>query len=278
MRNLLIFISKYNAFFLFVIFEVAAVVIFIKYNSFQKASFINSTNQVTGNLYARVDEVKGYLTLRQVNDNLAKENARLRNQLKSSLYVDTVSKGTATDTIYKQQYNFIAAKVVNNSVNRSNNTITINEGSDAGIQKGMGVISNGNAVGKVILVSRHYSVVQSLLNTETTISAMLTNSRQLGSFTWGTDLNPHLGILYDVPTDASPKVGEQVVTSEHSLFPAGIVIGKLINLKAKNPKGSFLSMDVALAVDFSKLEYVNVVINEFALEQKSLEAQIKTDE
>src|SRR5215217_6970917 len=102
MRNLLVFISKYNAFFLFVIFEVAAIVIYIKYNSFQKASFINSTNQVTGNLYARVDEVKGYLTLRQVNDNLAKENAQLRNQLKSSLYLDTVSKGNITDTIYKQ--------------------------------------------------------------------------------------------------------------------------------------------------------------------------------
>ncbi len=202
----------------------------------------------------------------------------MRNQLKSSLYVDTVSKGTFTDTIYKQQYSFIAAKVVNNSVNRSRNTITINVGSDAGVQKGMGVISNGGAVGKVILVSRHYSVIQSLLNTETTVSAMLANSKQLGSFSWGADMNPHIGLLYDVPTDATPKVGEQVVTSNHSLFPAGIVIGKLINLKAKNPKGSFLSMDVALAVDFSKLQYVEVVINQFAVEQTGLEAQIKADE
>ncbi len=278
MRNLLIFISKYNAFFLFVIFEIAAIVIYIKYNSFQKASFINSTNQVTGNLYARVDELKGYLTLRQVNDSLAAENARLRNQLRSSIYVDTVSKGAVNDTVYKQQYSFISAKVVNNSVNRSRNTITINVGSDAGVQKGMGVISNGGAVGKVILVSRHYSVIQSLLNTETTVSAMLANSKQLGSFSWGADMNPHIGLLYDVPTDATPKVGEQVVTSNHSLFPAGIVIGKLINLKAKNPKGSFLSMDVALAVDFSKLQYVDVVINQFAVEQTGLEAQIKADE
>jgi rod shape-determining protein MreC len=278
MRNLLIFISKYNAFFLFVIFEVAAIIVYIKYNSFQKASFINSTNQITGNLYARVDEFKGYLTLRETNDRLAAENAKLRSQLKTSFYVDSVARGAVTDTVYKQQYEFLAAKVVNNSVNRHNNTITINIGSDAGVQKSMGVITTQGVVGKVILVGPHYSVVQSLLNSQTIISAMLANSRQIGSFAWGSDLNPHRGLLYDIPNDANPKIGEQVVTSEHSLYPAGIVIGRLINLKAKNAKGSFLSMDVALAVDFSRLEYVYVVNNKFAAEQTGLEAQVKTDE
>lgn len=278
MRNLLIFISKYNAFFLFVIFEIAAIIIYIKYNSFQKATFINSTNEVTGSLYARVDEFKGYLTLREVNDSLAKENARLRNQLKTSFYVDTVAKGKVTDTVYKQQYEYITAKVVNNSVNRPNNIITINAGSDAGIKKGMGVINDQGVVGKVSKVGKHFSTVQSLLNSETVISAMLAGSRQIGSFSWGTNFNPHQGLLFDIPNDASPGKGEQVVTSEHSLYPTGIKIGKLLNLRAKNAKGSFLSMDVALAVDFTRLEYVYVVVNEFATEQTGLEAQVKKDE
>ena len=115
MRNLLIFITKYNAFFLFVIFEVAAIVIYIKYNSFQKASIINSTNRITCDLYARIDEFKDYLTLREVNDSLAAENARLRSQLKTSFYIDTTVKSTVIDTIYKQQYDYIEAKVINNS-------------------------------------------------------------------------------------------------------------------------------------------------------------------
>lgn len=278
MRNLLIFISKYNAFFLFVIFEIAAIIIYINYNSFQKATFINSTNNVTGNLYARIDEFKGYLTLREVNDSLAKENARLRNQLKASFYVDTVAKGIVTDTVYKQQYEYITAKVINNSVNRPSNTITINAGSDAGIKKGMGVINDKGVVGKVLQVSPHFSVIQSLLHSETVISAMLANSRQIGSFSWGAGLNPHMGLLFDITNDASPKVGEQVVTSDRSLYPTGIAIGKLLNLRAKNARGSFLSMDVALAVDFTKLEYVYVVINEFATEQTELEAAVKKDE
>jgi len=278
MRNLLVFISKYNAFFLFVIFEIAAIIIYIKYNSFQKATFINSTNHITGNLYARVDEFKGYLTLREVNDSLARENARLRNQLKSSFYVDTVAKGQVTDTVYKQQYEYIAAKVVNNAVNGLNNIITINAGSDAGVKKGMGVINDKGVVGKVLQVSPHFSTIQSLLNTETVVSAMLANSRQIGSFAWGADLNPHRGLLYDITNDASPKVGELVVTSDRSLYPTGIAIGKLINLRARNAKGSFLSMDVALTVDFTKLEYVYVVVNEFSTEQTGLEAAAKKDE
>ena len=278
MRNLLIFISKYNAFFLFAIFEIAAIVIYIKYNSFQKATFINSTNSVTGNLYARVDEFKEYLTLREVNDKLAKENARLRNQLKTSFYVDSAAKGKVIDTIYKQQYEYVAAKVINNAVNGPNNIITINAGSDAGIKKGMGVINDKGVVGKVLQVSPHFSVIQSILHSETVISAMLANSRQIGSFSWGADFDPHRGLLYDVTNDASPKVGEQVVTSDKSLYPTGIAIGKLLNLRAKNARGSFLSMDVALAVDFTKLEYVYVVINEFATEQTELEAGVKKDE
>src|SRR5665213_530893 len=101
MRNLWIFISKYNAFFLFLIFEVSSLIIYVKYNSFQKAAFINSSNEVTGNLYARIDEFYRYLSLKDVNDSLAHENARLRNELKSSFYVDTVTKHKVTDTVYK---------------------------------------------------------------------------------------------------------------------------------------------------------------------------------
>ena len=135
MRNLWIFISKYNAFFLFLIFEVAAVIIYVKYNSFQKATFINSANEVTGAWYTRTNEFYTYLSLKDVNDSLAHENARLRNQLKSSLYVDTINKHKVTDTVYKQQYEYIVAKVINNSTNRSNNYITINKGGKQGIAK-----------------------------------------------------------------------------------------------------------------------------------------------
>jgi rod shape-determining protein MreC len=277
MRNLLIFINKYNAFFLFIIFEISSLVIYIKYNSFQKASFINSTSKVTGTLYAQVSELYSYLSLREVNDSLAKENARLRGQLKTSFYIDSVNKKKVTDTIYKQQYTYIEAKVINNSTNRSNNYITINRGSLQGIGKGMGVICSSGIVGKVVFVGPHMSIVQSLLHKDSRFSAMLSKNHEIGYIEWTDDLDPHKGYLKDVSNNAQPHVGEEVVTSEFSLFPAGIPIGKVSNLRTKTG-GFALNMEVKLAVDYGKLEYVDVVVNKFAEEQAGLEAQQKKNE
>jgi len=277
MRNLWIFISKYNAFFLFLIFEVSSLIIYVKYNSFQKAAFINSSNEVTGNLYARVNEFYRYLSLKDVNDSLARENARMRNQLKSSFYVDTVTKHKVTDTVYKQQYEYIVAKVINNSVNHSNNYLTINRGSKQGIAKGMGVICDKGIVGKIIYVSDHFAVVQSLLHKDSQFSAMLANNKEIGYVAWGDDMDPHKGVLKDVSNNALPKLGELVVTSGYSLFPEGIPVGKISNLHTK-AGGLLLNMELTLAVDFSELQYVNVVDNKFAKEQEGLEAQQKKDE
>ena len=277
MRNLLIFVTKYNAFFLFIIFEISSLIIYIKFNSFQKASFINSTNKVTGTLYAQVDVLYNYLSLRETNDSLAKENARLRGQLKASFYIDSVNKKQVVDTIYKQQYTYVEAKVINNSTNRSNNYITINRGSLQGVGKGMGVICSSGIVGKVVFVGPHMSIVQSLLHKDSRFSAMLSKNKEIGYIEWSDDLDPHKGFLKDVSNNAQPHVGEEVVTSEFSLFPAGIPIGKVSNLRTKNG-GFALNMEVKLAVDYGKLQYVDVVINKFAEEQAGLEAQQKKDE
>ena len=276
MRNLLIFITKYNAFFLFLIFEVASLIIFINYNSFQKATFINSSNDVTGNLYARANQLYGYLSLRDVNDSLALENARLRSQLKSSMYTDTLSKHNVIDTVYKQQYEYIEAKVIDNSVNRSNNYLTINKGSRHGITKGLGVICGLGIVGKVVYVSDHFSLVQSLLHKDSQFSAMLAKNKEIGTIEWGDDLDPHKGILKDVSNNNVPKLGELVVTSGYSLFPEGISIGKISSLHTRGG-GFSLNMEVRLSVDFSKLEYVDVVKNKFAIEQQGLEALQKKE-
>ncbi|QKJ28537.1 rod shape-determining protein MreC [Mucilaginibacter mali] len=277
MRNLLIFIRKYNAFFLFLIFEISALIIYVKYNSFQKATFLNSANQVTGNLYARSDELKSYMTLREVNDRLAAENATLRNQLKSSFFVDTLNKHKVVDSIYKQQYEYITAKVINNSINKRNNYITINRGSSDGIAKNMGVISPDGVVGIVVFVSDHLAVIQSVLHKDTKVSAMLADNKANGTLKWGDDLDPHSAQFVDVSNNVKPHLGELVVTSGYSLFPEGVAIGKITSLHTKGG-GFFLNMEIALAVDFAKLQYVYVVNNKFQAEQADLESKEKKDE
>lgn len=277
MRNLLIFITRYNAFFLFIIFEVAALVIYIKYNSFQKATFINSANVVTGNIYSEVNGFYDYLSLDRVNDSLARENARLRNQLKSSFYIDTVAKHKLNDTVFKQQYTYIAARVINNSTNRNYNYITINRGALDGITVGVGVICNAGIVGKIIAVSPHMAIIQSMLNRYSRFSVMLAKDREIGSIQWGDDFDTKKGLLVDVSTNAQPKLGEAVITSGYSLFPEGIMVGKVSDLHPKAGSIS-LSMGVTFAVDYDKLEYVDVVIDQYKNEQDNLEASQKKND
>jgi rod shape-determining protein MreC len=277
MRNLLIFINRYNAFFLFLIFEVASLVIYIKYNAFQKATFINSSNTVTGNIYAQVNGLYDYLSLDKVNDSLARENARLRGQLKSAFYIDTIEKHKVNDTVFKQQYEYIAAKVINNSVNQPYNYITINRGSRDGITVGMGVICSNGIVGKVVNVSPHMANVQSILNKYSRFSVMLAKNREIGTIVWSDDFDPQRGLLIDVSTNAQPKLGEQVLTSGYSLFPEGIVVGKVSDLHPKGG-GASLSVEVTFSVDFSKLQYVDVVDNKFQNEQDNLESLQKKDD
>jgi rod shape-determining protein MreC len=277
MRNLLIFLNRYNAFFFFLIFEVISLIIYIKYNSFQKASFINSANTVTGNIYEKVNGVYDYLSLDRVNDSLARENAKLRNQLKSSFYIDTVAKHKLNDTVFKQQYEYIAARVINNSTDHSYNYITINRGSLDGITIGIGVICNAGIVGKVINVSPHMAIVQSMLNRYSRFSVMLAKNREIGSVEWGDDFDTKKGLLVDVSTNAQPKLGEAVITSGYSLFPEGVMVGKVSDLHPK-VGGISLSMGITFSVDYDKLEYVDVVINKYQQEQDNLEATQKKND
>jgi rod shape-determining protein MreC len=278
MRNLWMFISKYNAFFLFIIFFITSLTIAGNNNSYQKAAIMNSSNELVGQAYEKIDYFKGYLTLRTVNDSLVAENARLRNQLESSFANDSVKQISVNDTITKQQYICIEARIVSNSVHQKNNYITISRGSKHGIKPGMGVICSSGIVGIVRDVSENYARIQSLLHSGTKISAAIETTHAFGSLVWGEgNFDPQKAILLDIPNHVIVKKGEKVVTTGFSLFPAGLPIGKISRTGVKGGN-NFLDIEVKLNTDFSTLQYVYVVNNLRNAEQQKLEGQIKADE
>ena len=275
MRNLWIIISKYNAFFLLIIFLVLSLVLLVNNNSYQRASAWNSSNRLIGGSFERVNAIKNYLSLGRTNDSLAFENARLRNDLKSSIFSDSIKQQTVTDTLTQQQYTYIVSKVVNNSIHQSNNYITINRGFKHGIKKGMGVMSAKGIVGIVLNVSNHFSTIQSILHSDTRISASVNGN--IGSLVWGEgNYDPRLAILKDIPNHVIVKKGNRVVTSGYSLFPSGIEIGRVTRTGLKGGD-SFLNIEIWLSTDFSNLQYVYVINNLFSLEQESLEALNKAE-
>jgi rod shape-determining protein MreC len=275
MRNLWLFISKYNAFFLLVIFFTISLILLINNNSYQRASVWNSSNQVVGTAYERINEFSSYLVLGKTNDSLAAENARLRNLLKSSYYDDSIKQVTVNDSVLKQQYTYTVARVINNSVHQKNNYLTINRGSKHGIKKGMGVIASSGVVGIVLNVSENFSTVRSLLHTETKISASVDGN--IGSLVWGEgNYDSRFALLKDIQSHLTIKKGARVITSEFSLFPPGTNIGYVSESDTRDGN-SALNIQVKLDTDFAKLQYVYVIINLLSEEQLNLEAQNKVE-
>ena len=275
MRNLWLFISKYNAFFLLIIFFTISLIILVNNNSYQRASVWNSSNKIVGITYERVSKFSNYLVLGKTNDSLVAENARLRDLLKSSFYSDKIERVTTRDTVLKQQYTYTNARVINNSVHQRNNYITINRGKKHGIEKGMGVTSSSGIVGIIINVSENFATIRSLLHTETKISVSV--DANMGSLIWGEgNFVARYAILKDIQSHLLVKKGARVVTSEFSLFPPGTNIGTVSKTGVKGNDSS-LDIEVKLDTDFASLQYVYVINNMLSKEQLSLEASNKIE-
>ncbi len=272
MRNLWIFLSRYNAFFFFLIFFSIGIYLTLTKNDYQRSITLNSTNSVVGSAYEQLNILKRYLSLGKVNDSLALENAALKSQIFALKQPDTIPGKTYIDTISNKQYAFTSARVIKNSITLRNNYITINKGSLHGIEKGMAVMSmNMGVVGFVDDVSPNLARIQSLLHKETRISVEMKKNHVLGALVWGEgNFDFRNAYVKEIPNQFKIFRGDTIVTSGAGSFPKGILVGKVTN--ASVPTGdNFMSLEIALFNDFSTLQYVYVITNSLAKEQFELE-------
>lgn len=275
MERLLLFFYKYRAFFTFLALELLCAWLIIQNNQYQGASFFNSSNTLIAGINSFSHGVGEYFSLGETNRLLAEENAELRKKLEQyNQRLTRLDTGNVSDHDIINRYDFVSAKVVNNSVARFTNFITINKGEDDGIASGMAVISTLGAVGKVKSVSDHYSVVTSLLNTDVMVSATIKRTGHFGSVQWEGQ-NPSIVNLDFIPRHVVPVVGDTVVTSGYNaIFPEGIMVGTIEEVKL-NDEALFYQLKVKLAQDFTKLSYVVVVKSTLKHEQDSLEQKIE---
>lgn len=271
MERLFLFFYQYRAFFIFLFLEFVCIWLIVSSNHYQRAQFFNSSGSLVANLNSFSFDISEYFSLRETNYELAEENAELRTRLEERPLTYPIILNTETDdTTITNRFDYVSAKVVNNSINRFTNFITINKGSNAGIEEGMAVISHAGAVGKVKATSAHYSVVTSILNIDVMVSAMIKRTGHFGSVQWdGRDpLYIHLKFI---PRHVKPLVGDSVVTSGYNtVFPEDILIGSIEEIELGDAS-LFYDLKVKLSQDFQKLSYVDVVRSNLKAEQDSLE-------
>ena len=276
MRNLLRFLWKYSNFVLFILMEVFCFYLVFQNNSFQKAGWINSSNAFAGNVFTTVNSIKEYFALKETNELLAAENARLRNQSLGSFAKFITTKTVINDTVIKQQFTYIPAEVVNNSVNRRNNYLTLNRGYKQGITNDMAVISSNGIIGYTKDVSANFCTVLSILNKDAKISAKIKRYDELGSLIWeGGDYR--FGLLQDIGTHVKIAKGDTIVTSNFSdIFPSNIIIGTVESFVPREG-GEFYNIKVKYSANLKNITHVYIINNILREEKKILEERSQHD-
>ncbi|MDG5799505.1 rod shape-determining protein MreC [Marinilabiliaceae bacterium ANBcel2] len=275
MSNIIRFIIKYNLVFFFLLFEVFSFYLLISYNQHHKETFLKSSGNVTASLLQLSSGFTDYFSLKEANEELSRENAYLRTLLPDNKIDKEI------DDIYSimedsVEYIYRPAKIINNSVNRLHNYITLNKGERDGINRGDGVISARGVVGVVRYTSQNYSTVLSLLNTQLKISAKLKESNFFGTLEWNGKSYQH-AILSEIPAHATVSTGDAVVSSGYStIFPEGILIGTIQDYELISGEG-FYNIRVKLSVDFKNLTYVEAVKKINKKEQLNLENRTLND-
>jgi rod shape-determining protein MreC len=234
-----------------------------RFNSYQGSVAFTSANSVAGVIYQGKSNITSFLSLRDVNRELTITNANLQQQvlkLKDQLKKYGVSSYHIEQALREKNYTLIGAQVVQNSVNKSDNLITINRGSADGVKEDMGVVSGNGAVGVVYMVGPHYSVVMPIISVHSSISCEVDGTGYVGYLRWlGGD--SHYAYMEDVPLYADIKKNQWVVTSGYSaIFPAGVPIGR-IRASEKSPDGVSYRLVVELSSDFVNLRDVCVIDN-----------------
>lgn len=276
MRNIFLFIRRYFNFIFFVVLQIVALSFLFRYNKFHEAAFMGIANEATGLVGARYDNVEYYFKLRTTNDSLVKENALLRNRLLQNFEMPDTTSLLVTDTIAtdtlgrSRKYMWRPAKVVSNTVTLQNNYLTIERGSNQGVQRDMGVIGSTGIVGRVVDVSANYAVVMSLLHRQNRVSARMKKTGQTGIVQWDGE-SPFFLTLINVPRSEEVAKGDTVVTSQYSyLFPEGLMVGTVASIM-EDKTSNFYTLKIRPSVNFHSVEYVTVVENMMKDEQKKLE-------
>ena len=274
MRNLLEFLSKYYHWLLFAVLEVISFVLIFQFNSYQGSVWFTSANAVVGKLYELESSVESFFSLTKVNKDLTLRNFYLERQVNqlSRLYYDLTKDTTIAERNeleFLSRYKLIPAKVVSNSVDRNDNLMTIDRGSEDGVEKDMGVACGNGVVGVVYLVSDHYSVVMPVLNYHSRISCAIRRRGYFGYLKWqGGDAN--IAYVEDVPRHAKFKRGDWVETSGYSsIFPPGVLVGKIIEVY-NSRDGLSYRLKVQLTTDFGNVRDVCVISDKGIAERTRL--------
>ncbi|MCK4920462.1 MAG: rod shape-determining protein MreC [Bacteroidales bacterium] len=280
MRTLFRLIVKNYFVLLFLFLESISLVLIFQFNPFQKSFFLNVSRNITASINNRLTNIGDYLFLQEENERLNSENVYLRNQLNNfntTVYLSYPENFTSDtlDISNEDRYFFKPAEIVNSSINKQYNYITINKGESNQLQANMAVISSCGVVGMIIQTSDNFATIQTLLNRNSRVGAKIKGNDYFGILDWD-GRSPEYVQLSEIPVHVNINEGDTIVTSGYSsIYPKDLPIGRIDGYQ--KGQGNFYNIQIQLFVNFRTINHVMVIRNYLQEEQKELEREVSYD-
>ncbi len=273
MYRLLLFLRRIYVFAIFLFLEGLALHYYASSTVHSRARLLGLSDNVVGGVYGAIAGAGQYLSLGRTNRLLEDKVVALENEL--AVYRDYLSQGVLDSVSVAEDFRhqYVAARVVHNSINRRENFFMVDRGSWDGVERGMAVTSlDGFMVGYVEGVSVGNAVCVSVLNTEFRASGMFAGTGHFGSISWP-GVDPRSVRLSEVPKYAPVARGDTILTRSSLNFPEGIRIGIVEGFNVDEARASY-DIDVRLGVDIATLKVVLLVKNLEAFERIRLEEEV----
>lgn len=264
-----------------VFYVILSCMLLFKQNPYHHHVYLTSAGFATSAVYDATNAVTSYFNLKSINEDLQRRNADLESEVIALRNeVDRLGIEVYGDSMVVieplKPVSFILAKVVNNSIARPYNYITIEKGSLDGVRPEMGVVDQNGVVGVVNVVGPHYSRLISLLNPKFRLSCKVKGSDVFGSLVWD-GKSPSEALLEELPKHTVYHNGDTIITSGYSdFFPEGIPVGTIVRNENKEDD-NFFTLRINLLTDFSKLSTVRLIVNPMLDEIQAVEKETEEE-
>ena len=179
-------------------------------------------------------------------DAYQRENERLREALDL----------TATH----EDYVLVDGYIIGRSSNDWTSTMTINQGSNVGIEDGQcAMTANGEVVGLVTDVGPNYAIITTVLDSSLEISATIASSGYNGMTRGGyTDGRKDLMRMDYLPSSSIIRNKDQVVTAGSTVYPRNLILGYVVDAGYDTTGVAKYAM-VEPAIEIGRLEQIFIL-------------------
>lgn len=282
MHKLLDFIISNKHWFLLLLLEVIALLMFMSDGLYRQGLRLYAHSYITGHVNEVMTEGYSYMDLRTKNERLLQEKARLEHELIALRRAvnDAQAEGRlpyfSMDSVALPG-SYVTARIINVSAQVGDAYYMLNKGARDGIRPDMAVMSLAGVVGTVTDVSPSYAIVIPITNSKLKLSCSVLGKGYQGQLSSQGRGKP--SILGGLPLHATILEGDTIVTSGYSyVFPEGIMVGTIEQSDKQGVQGAdaaFGTYRIKLATDFDRLQYVYVWLSPAVTEAQALQESIE---